>query len=399
VQHKSHPARNEEGTAVKTVRVELAERSYDIVIAAGSRARVGELCRGLGLGSRCLVVTDETVGPLYGRPVVEGLREPGFAVESVAIEPGEQVKALATVERLYDDMLRCGLDRKSFVVALGGGVVGDVAGFAAATYMRGIAVVQVPTTVVAQVDSSIGGKTGVNLAEGKNLVGAFHQPRLVVIDPETLYTLEERDLRAGFAEIVKHGVIRDAVHFAWLEAYVAAFLGLDLPTLEEAIAESCRIKAAVVALDERESGLRAILNFGHTVGHALEALTDYGAFRHGEAIAIGMACAAELSMAVNNAPAADAKRVIALLERAGLPTAFSGIETAAILAQVRRDKKVEERRLRLVLLDRIGEVSIAPDVDEGALASAINARRLREGPAGSATASEAQPPTAPGEQP
>jgi len=385
---------------VKTVRVELAERSYDIVIAAGSRARVGELCRGLGLGSRCLVVTDETVGPLYGRPVVEGLRAAGFAVESVAIAAGEQAKNLATVERLYDDMLQGGLDRKSFVLALGGGVVGDVAGFAAATYMRGIAVVQVPTTVVAQVDSSIGGKTGVNLAQGKNLVGAFHQPRLVVIDPETLYTLEERDLRAGFAEIVKHGVIRDAVHFAWLEAHVAAFMGLDSPTLEEAIAESCRIKAAVVALDERESGLRAILNFGHTVGHALETLTDYGAFRHGEAIAIGMACAVELSVAVNNAPAGDAKRVVALLERAGLPTAFSGIETRAILEQVRRDKKVEEQRLRMVLLDRIGKVSVAPDVAENALAAAINARRLREaGPGGPRAVPEGRPPAAPEEQP
>jgi len=385
---------------VKTVRVELAERSYDIVIAAGSRARVGELCRGLGLGSRCLVVTDEMVGPLYGRPVIEGLRGAGFAVESVTIAAGEQAKTLATVERLYDDMLRFALDRKSFVLALGGGVVGDVAGFAAATYMRGIAVVQVPTTVVAQVDSSIGGKTGVNLARGKNLVGAFHQPRLVVIDPETLYTLEERDLRAGFAEIVKHGVIRDAVHFAWLEAHVAAFMGLDSPTLEEAIAESCRIKAAVVALDERESGLRAVLNFGHTVGHALETLTDYGAFRHGEAIAIGMACAAELSVAVNNAPAGDAKRVVALLERAGLPTAFSGIETRAILEQVRRDKKVEEQRLRMVLLDRIGKVSVAPDVAENALAAAINARRLREaGPGGSRAVPEGRPPAAPEEQP
>ena len=385
---------------MKTVRVELAERSYDIVIAAGSRARVGELCRGLGLGSRCLVVTDEMVGPLYGRPVIEGLRGAGFAVESVTIAAGEQAKTLATVERLYDDMLQGGLDRKSFVLALGGGVVGDVAGFAAATYMRGIAVVQVPTTVVAQVDSSIGGKTGVNLARGKNLVGAFHQPRLVVIDPETLYTLEERDLRAGFAEIVKHGVIRDAVHFAWLEAHVAAFMGLDSPTLEEAIAESCRIKAAVVALDERESGLRAVLNFGHTVGHALETLTDYGAFRHGEAIAIGMACAAELSVAVNNAPAGDAKRVVALLERAGLPTAFSGIETRAILEQVRRDKKVEEQRLRMVLLDRIGKVSVAPDVAENALAAAINARRLREaGPGGSRAVPEGRPPAAPEEQP
>ena len=385
---------------MKTVRVELAERSYDIVIAAGSRARVGELCRGLGLGSRCLVVTDEMVGPLYGRPVIEGLRGAGFAVESVTIAAGEQAKTLATVERLYDDMLQGGLDRKSFVVALGGGVVGDVAGFAAATYMRGIAVVQVPTTVVAQVDSSLGGKTGVNLARGKNLVGAFHQPRLVVIDPETLYTLEERDLRAGFAEIVKHGVIRDAVHFAWLEAHVAAFMGLDSPTLEEAIAESCRIKAAVVALDERESGLRAVLNFGHTVGHALETLTDYGAFRHGEAIAIGMACAAELSVAVNNAPAGDAKRVVALLERAGLPTAFSGIETRAILEQVRRDKKVEEQRLRMVLLDRIGKVSVAPDVAENALAAAINARRLREaGPGGSRAVPEGRPPAAPEEQP
>lgn len=359
---------------MKTVRVELADRSYDIMIAPGTRARVGELAKKLGLGSRCLVVTDETVGPLYARTVVDGLREAGFATETAELEPGEQSKSLETVRGLYDEMLQKNLDRKSFIVALGGGVVGDVAGFAAATYMRGIPIVQVPTTVVAQVDSSVGGKTGVNLPEGKNLVGAFHQPRLVVIDPETLYTLEERDLRAGFAEIAKHGAIRDAVHFTWLEAHVVAFMGLDLPTLEEAIAESCRIKATVVALDERETGLRAILNFGHTVGHALEALTAYGAFRHGEAVAIGMACAASLSVAVNNAPQADADRLVALLERAGLPTTFSGIETAAILQKIRRDKKVEEQRLRMVLMDRIGQVSIAPNVNPEALVAAVESR-------------------------
>jgi len=360
---------------VKTVRVDLAERSYDIVIAPGSRARVGQLTKKLGLGSRCLVVTDTTVGPLYARAVLEGLGETGFTAEKVELEPGEQAKSLDTLRGLYDEMLRHGLDRKSFVVALGGGVVGDVAAYAAATYMRGIPVVQVPTTVVAQVDSSVGGKTGVNLPQGKNLVGAFHQPRLVVVDPETLYTLEERDLRAGLAEIVKHAAIRDAVHFAWLEVHVAAFMGLDLPALEEAIAQSCIIKAAVVAADEREAGLRAILNFGHTVGHALEALTGYGALRHGEAVAIGMACAAALSIAVNDCPADDVRRLIALLERAGLPTTFSGLETAALLEQVRRDKKVEEQRLRLVLMDRIGQVSIAPDVAPDALAAAIESRR------------------------
>jgi 3-dehydroquinate synthase len=361
---------------VRTVRVELAERSYEIVIAPGARSRVGELCQGLGLGPRCLVVTDKTVGPLYGRAVVESLAGAGFEAPIVELEPGEEAKTLETVRALFGQMLDRGLDRKSFVVALGGGVVGDVAGYAAATYMRGIPFIQVPTTVVAQVDSSVGGKTGVNLPEGKNLVGAFHQPRLVAIDPETLYTLEERDLRAGFAEMVKHGAIRDAVHFAWLEVHVAAFMGLHLPTLEEAIAESCRIKATVVAMDEREAGLRAILNFGHTVGHALEALTGYGALRHGEAIAVGMACAAALSIAVNDAPAQDARRLIALLERAGLPTTFSGIETAALIEQIRRDKKIVQQRLRLVLMDRIGQVSIAADVDPAALAAAIDSRRI-----------------------
>jgi len=360
---------------MKTVRVELGERSYDILIAPGARARVGELSKKLELGSRCLVVTDTTVGPLYGRAVVEGLQQAGFTADTVELEPGEETKTLDTLRTLYDAMLEKGLDRKSFVVALGGGVVGDVAGYAAATYMRGIPVVQVPTTVVAQVDAGVGGKTGVNLPQGKNLVGAFHQPRLVVADPETLYTLEERDLRAGFAEVVKHAVIRDAAHFAWLEAHVVAFLALDLPSIEEAIAQSCRIKAAVVADDEREAGPRAVLNFGHTVGHALEALTGYTAFRHGEAIAIGMACAAVLSTAVNRAPKDDAARLVALLERAGLPTTFSGLETAAILDQIGRDKKVEEQRLRLVLMDKIGQVSIVPDVDPGALAEAIDARR------------------------
>jgi 3-dehydroquinate synthase len=367
---------------VRTVRVDLDERSYDIVIAPGARSRVGELAKELGLGSRCLVVADTTVGPLYARAVIEGLRGAGFLAEKVELAPGEQTKSLETARCLYDEMLAAGLDRRSFILALGGGVVGDVAGYAAATYMRGIPFVQVPTTVMAQVDSSVGGKTGVNLRQGKNLVGAFHQPRLVVIDPETLYTLEERDLRAGFAEVVKHGAVRDAVHFAWLEVHVAAFLGLDLPTLEEAIAESCRIKAAVVAADERESGLRAILNFGHTVGHALEALTGYGTYRHGEAIAVGMACAAGLSVAVNGAPQADAERVTALLERAGLPITFGGPSTAALIEQIGRDKKVQEQKLRMVLMDHLGKASIAANVDEQALAAAIDARRTGTSAAG-----------------
>ena len=358
-----------------TIEVALKSGTYQILVENGILHRAGDFIRAAGLDGHAAIITDANVSLHYSEIVRNSLASTGFDTSIHLIPPGEPSKSMEQTEFLCRSLIEHRHDRSSFVVALGGGVVGDVAGFVASIFYRGIPCVQIPTTIVAQVDSSIGGKTGVNTPEGKNLIGTFHQPRLVLVDPNTLLTLPERVFHEGFAEAIKHAAIRDAVHFAWLEAYVVAFMGLDLPAIEEAIAQSCTIKAAVVAADEREAGLRAILNFGHTVGHALEALTGYGALRHGEAVAIGMACAAALSIAVNDCPADDVRRLIALLERAGLPTPFSGLETAALLEQVRRDKKVEEQRLRLVLMDRIGQVSIAPDVAPDALAAAIESRR------------------------
>ena len=279
------------------VKVGLGERSYYVHVERGASKRVAEyLPKGTKV-TRALVVSDENVAPLYGGRVAKSFEAAGIRA-SVAIMPaGEEEKNLRTVERLYHEMVHAGLDRQSIIVAVGGGVVGDVAGFAAATYMRGLSIVQVPTTIVAQVDSSTGGKTGVDLPEGKNLVGAFHQPLVVVTDPETLATLPVREVRAGLAEVVKHGVIRDEKYFAALERLGKRLTKMSARTAEEVILRSVEIKANVVSRDEREGGLRAILNYGHTVGHALEAVTGFTKYLHGEAVAVGMVAAANIAVA------------------------------------------------------------------------------------------------------
>ncbi len=343
--------------------VALGERRYPIRIGAGlldDAAWPGAL-----RGRHALVVTDEHVAPLYLARVRETLG--ALAHDAIVLPAGESAKTLGHVARVLDALAALGASRDAAVIALGGGVVGDLAGFAAATWMRGIDLVQLPTTLLAMVDSSVGGKTGVNLAAGKNLVGAFHQPRAVFIDTATLATLPAREYAAGLAEVVKYGAIGDASFFAWLEANADALNAHDEDALAEAIAFSCRYKAGVVARDEREQGERALLNFGHTFGHALEAERGYGDLLHGEAVAIGMVLAATLSARLGRAPVADAERLARLLSRFGLPVEPPRADADALLARMRLDKKNVSGRLRLVLWRGIGAAEIVADVDEAAL--------------------------------
>jgi 3-dehydroquinate synthase len=280
-------------------------------------------------------------------------------VSAIELPDGEAYKTIATLQLILDRLVESGANRDTTVIALGGGVVGDIAGFAAACYMRGVDFVQVPTTLLAQVDSSVGGKTGVNHEKGKNLVGAFHQPRIVLIDTDTLATLPDRELRAGMAEVIKHGAICDAGFFTWLEDNVAALLGRDPDALAHAIRRCCEIKAAVVAEDEHEAGRRAILNFGHTFGHAIERCQGYGEWLHGEAVAAGMVMAARLS----GLAAGDVDRLVNLVAAAGLPTRPPVIDKADWLAAMGMDKKVRDKRLRFVLLDAIGACRVTTDYD------------------------------------
>jgi len=353
-----------------TVDVELGERRYPIWIGAGLLDDAA-LWRASLRGRHVLVVTDAHVAPLYLERVREGLA--AFSHAAIVLPAGEEAKSLDTTARVLDALAAMGASRDCTVVALGGGVVGDLAGFAAATWMRGVDFVQMPTTLLAMVDSSVGGKTGVNLPAGKNLVGAFHQPRAVIADTATLATLPPREYRAGLAEVVKYGAIGDAAFFAWLEAHVDALNAHDPAALAEAIAVSCRHKAGVVARDERETGERALLNFGHTFGHAIEAASGYGSVLHGEAVAIGMVLAARASERLGRAPAADTDRLDTLLRKLGLPTTLpAGSDADALLARMRLDKKNVSGRLRLVLWRGIGRAEIVPDVDETSIRGVLD---------------------------
>jgi 3-dehydroquinate synthase len=365
---------------MRTVRVSLGPRSYPIRIAPGLLARLGRECAGLGLGQRCAILTDANVGRLYARPAQRALTAAGFQPLLITVPAGETAKSLATVRSCYDQLAAHRLERQSFVVALGGGVVGDLAGFVAATYLRGIAVVQVPTTLLAQVDSSVGGKVGVNLKAGKNLVGAFHQPRRVLCDLDTLRTLPERELRAGLAEVIKYGIICDARLFAQLERDLPKLLRRDPRTLARVIARCCQIKADVVGQDETETGRRAILNFGHTIGHGLEAISRYGRYLHGEAIAIGQVAAARLSTRLQGLPEAAAERVARLFERAGLPTTvrLTAPQRRSLWAAMRLDKKVRSGEIKFVLARRIGAVVPNCRVDEAEVNAVLDTLASRK---------------------
>ena len=346
---------------MQTLRVELGERGYDIAIGQHLLERADLIVAHLAQ-PRVAIVTNTTVAALYLLQLSEALRSRGVAVISVVLEDGERYKDWATLNRIFDELLGQRCDRKTTLVALGGGVIGDLTGFAAATYMRGVPFIQVPTTLLAQVDSSIGGKTGINHALGKNMIGVFHQPRLVVADTAVLASLPPRELSAGLAEVIKHGLIRDREFVAWLEANMDALLACEPDALAHAICRSCDIKAKVVAADERETGVRAVLNFGHTFGHAIEAGMGYGKWLHGEAVAAGMVMAADLSRRLGLLTQAEADRIATLLARARLPIVPPEIPPARLLELMEVDKKAEGGKLRFILLDGIGAASIRANV-------------------------------------
>ena len=349
---------------VDTLNVELGTRSYPILIDAGLIGRAEVFRQHLPAGD-VLILSNTTVAPLYLPALAASLG--GRRIVEVILPDGEAHKTLASAARVLDVLVANRFGRDCAVLALGGGVVGDLAGFAAACYQRGVAFAQVPTTLLAQVDSAVGGKTGVNHPGGKNLIGAFHQPVLVVSDTATLATLPERELRAGLAEVIKYGLICDAALFAWLEEHLDELLARDGAALAHVIRRSCEIKAAVVVRDEREQGERALLNLGHTFGHALESATGYGEWLHGEAVGAGLSMAAAMSRECGLLTSAEAGRIVRLLERAGLPTRIASVTPAAALEHMRIDKKVLGGRLRLVLLRGIGTAYLAADYPPAAL--------------------------------
>jgi 3-dehydroquinate synthase len=345
-------------SGMRTVDVSLGPRSYPIFIGSNLLPTLGKQCAKLGLGRRCAIISDANVARRYAKTAMASLRAAGFEPVLITVPAGETSKSLKAVQTCCDQLARHRLERKSFIVALGGGVVGDLAGFVAAVYLRGIAFVQAPTTLLAQVDSSVGGKVGVNLPAGKNLVGAFHQPRLVLCDLSALASLPMRQFRSGLAEVIKYGIIRDGALFGRLEKDLELLLERNPAVLAETVARCCEIKAEVVGQDEREGGLRAILNFGHTIGHGIEAISGYGKFLHGEAIAIGQVAAAKLSVAVSGLTAGEARRIEALFRRAGLPAAIqlSARQKARLFEAMRLDKKVSGGEMQFVLARRIGQV-------------------------------------------
>ncbi len=353
------------------VDVNLGSRSYRIVVASGALQSVGERLRELRLGSRAALVSDAGIMRLYGKTVVASLEAAGFTVTTIDVPEGESAKTLPVAEHCWDQLLTAGLDRTSTVLALGGGAVGDVAGFAAATYMRGINFVQLPTTVLAQVDASIGGKTAIDHPLGKNMIGAFHQPRLVVVDPAVARTLPEREFRSGLAEIVKHGIVLDADYFAELERDLAPLAARELGVLERIIGGSCRLKASVVERDEREAELRHVLNYGHTIGHALEAATGYIRYAHGEAVALGIVAEARLARRLGIADDDTTTRQERMLATLGLPVRAPSIDVEPIVAAMSRDKKAKDGRVPFVLAPRIGTFRIVYDVPAADVRAAI----------------------------
>ena len=358
---------------MKTLRVELGDNSYPIMVGTDLLNRVGELLTPHTKSNKALIVSDAFVQGRYMPIVQQSLEDAGLDVYTIEVPAGEESKSLAQFSRVQDGLVDHQLDRGSTVVALGGGVIGDLAGFAAAVYMRGISYVQIPTTLQAQVDASVGGKTAINHPKGKNLIGAFHQPKLVLIDVQTLETLPQRDLRAGLIEVIKMGVIRDEPLFEMVEENLDTILNLDSAILSEMIAAACINKAEIVAKDEKESGLRMVLNYGHTFGHALEAGTHYNRYRHGEAVSIGMNSAAQLATNLGMLSETDFQRQRTLLKRARLPITFpTDITPEAMCEAMYLDKKTLGGKLRLILPTRIGEVIIKDDVDDKDVIEAIS---------------------------
>ena len=365
-------------TGVDTLTVSLGSRSYEIQIGEGLIDTAGARIAPVVAGKRAFIVTDETVAALHLARLQQALADQGLEAPAIVLPPGEATKDFKHLEQLSEQLLSGGIERRSTLIAFGGGVIGDLAGFAAAILLRGIDFVQVPTTLLAQVDSSVGGKTGINTPQGKNLVGAFHQPRLVLADIGALSTLPKRQLLAGYAEVLKYGLIGDARFFAWLEENGSRVVSGDPDATRHAVSTSCAAKAEIVAADEREAGPRALLNLGHTFGHALEAEAGFGAeLLHGEAVAIGMVMAFELSAKLGHCPAEDIGRVRQHMTDVGLPTDLSKLsgrawEPDALLAHMARDKKVENGRMTFVLTRGIGKAFVTQDVDAEAVLSLLS---------------------------
>jgi 3-dehydroquinate synthase len=353
---------------MRKIRVELGERSYNIIIGHDILSDIGRTLDRFEFSSRLAIVSNPTVYRLYGAVVSKSVRDEGFNLTEIIIPDGEEYKSLASVQKIYDDLLRAKLDRRSAVIVLGGGVIGDIAGFAASTYMRGIAFVQVPTTLLAQVDSSLGGKTGVNHELGKNMIGTFWQPRLVWVDIDTLKTLPRREFLSGLAEVIKYGVIWDAELFNFLEAKREEVLKIERDSLKYIIGRSCEIKSEVVEKDERESGVRAILNYGHTIGHAIETVTGYKRYLHGEAVAIGMHVEARLSRVLGFIEDAQIARIRKLIESYDLPSEMpAGTDFHGLLETMKLDKKAASGDLKFILPERIGAVRIQSGVSPEAI--------------------------------
>lgn len=358
---------------MKTLTVSLGNYSYPIHLQENLLDRAGELCKTVGIGSRVAVITDSTVKELYLNRVHDSLTSQGFEVHPIEITPGEQSKSLQVVEKIYDTLIEQRFERSSGIIALGGGVVGDLAGFVAASLLRGINYVQIPTTLIAQTDSSIGGKVGVNHKLGKNLIGAFYQPKLVIIDPLVLHTLPRREWIAGMGEVIKYGVIRDAGFFVMLEKNIDEILKLEnMSRIEDMILRCCEIKADVVSEDEKEQNVRRILNFGHTIGHVFESATGYERFLHGEAVFLGMIAAGWLSRKYEQFPEEEFHRLESLVRKMGLNPDLTDISDEMFLEHISRDKKVKQGKVHFVLVRRLGETIIRSDIKQEDVISAFH---------------------------
>jgi 3-dehydroquinate synthase len=356
---------------MEVVNVGLGERSYSIYTGKGLLLECGNRIKNIERGGKIVVVTNPLVNRLYGDALKNSLTGSGFIVNFLEIPDGEGYKTIETAVKIYDRLIDLKMERGSPIIALGGGVIGDITGFVAATYLRGVPYIQIPTTLLAQVDSSIGGKTAVNHPRGKNLIGAFYQPKAVFIDINTLKTLSKEEILCGVAEIIKYGVIKDRGFFEYLEDNIKKLINLDEDVLIYSIKRSCEIKADVVSRDEREAGLRAILNFGHTIGHAIESLTEYKKYRHGEAVAIGMVYAARLSSESGLCSSKDYERVVNLIREAGLPTSISGLDSDDVIDSLYLDKKVKDEKIRFILMMGIGSVEIQSDIAQGLIKKAL----------------------------
>lgn len=356
---------------MQRLNINLGKRSYDILLGSGLLGKLGERLSQIVEPSRIVLITHPSLFKIYGDKVLSGFKDQGWTADLIEVEEGETSKTLGQAEKIFDRLLDLKCDRKSVLIALGGGVIGDLVGFVAATFQRGVPFVQVPTTLLSQVDSSVGGKTAVNHPKGKNMIGAFYQPCLVLADLDTLQTLPQKEFRAGLAEIIKYGVISDSSLFEYLEKNVEKILQLDKKCLEYIIKTSCSIKAEVVEKDELENHYRMILNFGHTLGHAIEALTHYSKFIHGEAVAIGMVYAAKLSQKLGKCQEGIPRRLDRLVRKFGLPADLPDLHSKAIIESLYHDKKTMNHKIKFILVKEIGIVEIVDDIPEEKIISIL----------------------------